>query len=127
MDCFASTCPRMLTSPCSSSQNSMPSPGSSIPVQEKPSAGNVLPNCSYPTRSITLPTTKQSLRFLLETATPYSCLTLRNIGQRQEIFSRLISYLYANAMQATNQGVGSSNLSGRANKSNSYKPTVLRH
>src|ERR1700684_4218532 len=46
----------------------MPSPGSSIPAQEKPLAGNVLPNCSYPTRSITLPTTKQSLRFLLETA-----------------------------------------------------------
>jgi len=44
-------------------------------------------------------------------------LTPRNIGQRQEIFSCLISYLYANAMQATNQGVGSSNLSGRANNS----------
>src|SRR5476651_1177101 len=76
----------------------MLSPGSSIPVQEKPSAGNVPPNCSYPNRSITLPTTKQSLRFLLETATPYMRLTLRNIGQRQEIFSCLISYLYANAV-----------------------------
>jgi hypothetical protein len=64
-----------------------------------------------------LPTTKQSLRFLLETATPYMRLTLRNIGQRQEVCSCLISYLYANAMQAMNQGVGSSNLSGRAIKS----------
>ena len=61
-----------------------------------------------------LPTTKQSLRFLLETATPYMRLTLRNIGHRQEILPSLISYLHANAMQATNQGVGSSNLSGRA-------------
>jgi hypothetical protein len=42
-------------------------------------------------------------------------LTLRNIGHRQKVFSCIISYLYANAMQPTNQGVGSSNLSGRAN------------
>jgi hypothetical protein len=56
----------------------------------------------------------------LDQSTPYMRLTLRNIGQREEIFSGLISYLHANAMQATNQGVGSSNLSGRAIKSNSY-------
>ena len=60
----------------------------------------------------------------LDQSTPYSRLTLRIIGQRQEIFSCLISYLYANAMQATNQGVGSSNLSGRANESNSC---TLKH
>jgi hypothetical protein len=59
----------------------------------------------------------------LDQSTPYSHLTHRNIGQRYGIFSCFISYLRANAMQATNQGVGSSNLSGRANKSNSYTRT----
>jgi hypothetical protein len=50
----------------------------------------------------------------LAQSTSYSRLTLRNIGQLQGIFSRLINYLRANAVQPTNQGVGSSNLSGRA-------------
>ena len=50
----------------------------------------------------------------LDQSTPYVRLTLRNIGQRQEIFSCLINYLCTNAVQPTNQGVGSSNLSGRA-------------
>src|SRR5471030_983030 len=104
MDCCASTCPRMLSSPCSSSQNLMLSPGSSIPVQEKPSAGNAPPNCSYLTRSITLPITKQSLRFLLETATAYSRLTLKYIGQFYVRFSLYIRGLTAIQMQATNQG-----------------------
>jgi hypothetical protein len=45
----------------------------------------------------------------------YHDLSLENIGQRYAIFSCPINYLCANAMQATNQGVGSSNLSGRAN------------
>jgi len=54
----------------------------------------------------------------LDQSTPYVRLTLRNIGQRQEVFAFIISYLHANAVQPTNQGVGSSNLSGRANKSN---------
>jgi len=49
----------------------------------------------------------------LDQSTPYMRLTLRNIGQRHVIFSCPINYLRANAMQPTNQGVGSSNLSGR--------------
>jgi len=55
----------------------------------------------------------------LAQSTPYSRLTPRNIGQRYAIVSCIINYLRASAMQATNQGVGSSNLSGRAIKSNS--------
>jgi hypothetical protein len=53
----------------------------------------------------------------LDQSTRYSRLTLRNIGQLVEMFSCLINYLRANAWQPTNQGVGSSNLSGRANNS----------
>jgi len=37
--------------------------------------------------------------------------------ERSLSFLLLIRYLCANAMQPTNKGVGSSNLSGRANKS----------
>jgi SURF4 family len=47
---------------------------------------------------------------------PYSILTRRNIEQRQEILACPINHLCANAMRPMNQGVGSSNLSGRANK-----------
>ena len=50
----------------------------------------------------------------LAQSTPYSRLTPRNIGQRYAMFSCPINYLCANAMPPTNQGVGSSNLSGRA-------------
>jgi hypothetical protein len=46
---------------------------------KNPSAGIVLLNCSYLTRSITLPNTKQSLRFLVETARTYEVLKINKI------------------------------------------------
>jgi hypothetical protein len=55
----------------------------------------------------------------LDQSTHYSRLTLKYIGQFYARFSLYIRYLAAIQMQPTNQGVGSSNLSGRANKSRS--------
>ena len=55
----------------------------------------------------------------LDQLTDYRRLTLKYIGQFHARFSLYIRYLATIQMQPTNQGVGSSNLSGRAIKSNS--------
>jgi hypothetical protein len=60
----------------------------------------------------------------LDQSTPYSRLTLKYIGQVDPRFSLYIRCLAEIEMQPTNQGVGSSNLSGRANKSSTS--TLLR-